>query len=42
MNLYRVEKYTPEMLSVVRIVVAFLFLRARHREIVGLPAVTAR
>ena len=37
MNLDRVEKYTPEMLSVVRIVVALLFLEHGTAKLLGFP-----
>jgi putative oxidoreductase len=37
MNLDRVEKYTPEMLSVVRIVVALLFLEHGSAKLLGFP-----
>src|SRR5258705_11138046 len=37
MNLDRVEKYAPEMLSVVRIVVALLFLEHGSAKLLGFP-----
>jgi putative oxidoreductase len=37
MNLDRVEKYTPEMLSIVRIVVALLFLEHGSAKLLGFP-----
>src|SRR5258708_34749806 len=37
MNLDRAEKYTPEMLSVVRIVVALLFLEHGSAKLLGFP-----
>ena len=37
MKLDRVEKYTPEMLSVVRIVVALLFLEHGSAKLLGFP-----
>jgi putative oxidoreductase len=37
MNLDRVEKYTPEMLSVVRIVVALLYLEHGTAKLLGFP-----
>ena len=37
MNLDRVEKYTPEMLSVVRIVIALLFLEHGSAKLLGFP-----
>src|SRR5260370_18890510 len=37
MNLGRVEKYAPEMLSVVRIVVALLFLEHGSAKLLGFP-----
>jgi putative oxidoreductase len=37
MNLDRVEKYKPEMLSVVRIVVALLFLEHGSAKLLGFP-----
>lgn len=37
MNLDRVEKYTPEMLSIVRIVVALLFLEHGTAKLLGFP-----
>src|SRR5258708_40336668 len=37
MNLDRVEKYAPEMLSVVRIVVALLFLEHGNAKLLGFP-----
>ncbi len=37
MNLDRAEKYTPEMLSVVRIVVALLFLEHGTAKLLGFP-----
>lgn len=37
MNLDRVEKYTPEMLSVVRIVVALLFVEHGSAKLLGFP-----
>src|SRR5258708_26755268 len=37
MNLDRVKKYTPEMLSVVRIVVALLFLEHGSAKLLGFP-----
>jgi len=37
MNLDRVEKYTPEILSVVRIVVALLFLEHGSAKLLGFP-----
>src|SRR5712691_11785638 len=36
-NLARVEKYAPEMLSVVRIVVALLFLEHGTAKLLGFP-----
>src|SRR5258705_1999606 len=36
-NLDRVERYTPEMLSVVRIVVALLFLEHGSAKLLGFP-----
>ena len=38
MNLDRVEKYTPEMLGVVRIVVALLFLEHGTAKLLGFPS----
>jgi putative oxidoreductase len=38
MNPDRVEKYAPEMLSVVRIVVALLFLEHGSAKLLGFPA----
>src|SRR5258705_12542690 len=37
MNLNRVQKYTPEMLSIVRIVVALLFLEHGSAKLLGFP-----
>src|SRR5947208_15711306 len=37
MNLDRVEKYTPETLSVVRIVIALLFLEHGTAKLLGFP-----
>jgi putative oxidoreductase len=37
MNLDRVEKYTPEMLSVVRIIIALLFLEHGSAKLLGFP-----
>ena len=37
MNLDRVEKYTPETLSVVRIVIALLFLEHGSAKLLGFP-----
>src|SRR5258705_11997803 len=37
MNLDRLEKYTPDMLSVVRIVVALLFLEHGSAKLLGFP-----
>src|SRR5258707_2927948 len=37
MNLDRVEKYAPEMLRVVRIVVALLFLEHGSAKLLGFP-----
>src|SRR5258708_38791872 len=37
MNVGRVEKYTPEALSVVRIIVALLFLEHGSAKLLGFP-----
>jgi putative oxidoreductase len=37
MNLDRLERYTPEMLSIVRIVVALLFLEHGTAKLLGFP-----